>query len=149
MRPPRRLMTMDVMFVYGLADPRVAGIAGIRYVGVTGDPSRRLHRHLRAARRREQTAVARWLRGLRRVPTMTVLVVTDREEAATAERATIADLRASGADLVNISEGGDGLISAEHIALLSEGMRRLWRQPEYRAHMATAMRRRPRKRRQS
>jgi predicted GIY-YIG superfamily endonuclease len=140
---------MTLMFVYGLADPRTAGIAGIRYVGVSGDPTRRLHRHLRAARRREQTAVARWLRRLRRRPAMTVLVVTNREDAASAERATIAYLRANGADLVNVSDGGDGLISAEHIARLSEGMRRLWRQPEYRARMVPVLRRRNRKRRQS
>jgi predicted GIY-YIG superfamily endonuclease len=139
----------NVMFIYTLADPRTAGVAGIRYVGVTGDPTRRLHRHLRAARRREQTTVARWLRRLRRLPAMTVLVVTNREEAASAERAAISYLRANGANLVNVSPGGDGLISAEHIALLSEGMRRLWRQPEYRARMVPVLRRRSRKRRQS
>jgi predicted GIY-YIG superfamily endonuclease len=139
---------MNVMFVYGLAAPRASGITGSRYVGVSSDPTRRLHRHLRAARRREQTAVARWLRRLRRRPAMTVLVVTNREEAADAERATIAYLRANGANLVNISDGGDGLISAEHIALLAEGMKRLWRQPEYRAAMAIAVRRRYPKRRQ-
>jgi predicted GIY-YIG superfamily endonuclease len=137
------------MFVYALSDPRVPDVPGIHYIGISSDPTRRLHRHLRAARRREQTAVARWLRRLRRRPAMTVLVVTNREEAASAERATIAYLRANGADLVNVSDGGDGIISAEHIALLSEGMRRLWRQPAYRARMVPVLRRRNPKRRQS
>jgi predicted GIY-YIG superfamily endonuclease len=141
-------MSSDVMFVYGLADPRTPGFAAIYYVGVTGDPAQRLRRHMRAARRRETTAVARWLRRLRRRPATTVLVLTNREEAASAERATISYLRANGSNLVNVSDGGDGIISAEHIALLSEGMRRLWRQPEYRARMVPVLRRRNPKRRQ-
>jgi predicted GIY-YIG superfamily endonuclease len=141
-------VTTNVMVIYSLADPRTAGIPGIRYVGVTGDPTRRLHRHLRGARRREQTAVARWLRRLRRRPAMTVLVVTNREEAASAERATISFMRANGADLVNITPGGDGIISAEHINLLSMGMKRLWRDPAYGARMVPVLRRGSRKRRQ-
>jgi predicted GIY-YIG superfamily endonuclease len=127
---------MNAMYVYSLADPR----SGVRYVGVTGNPTRRLHRHLRAARRGERTPVARWLRSIRRRPTLNVLAVTTRETAADAERTTIASLRATGAALVNRTNGGDGLITLEHVALLAAGMRRLWTKTEYRDYHAALMR---------
>lgn len=131
---------MSEMYVYGLRDPRVSGITSVRYVGVSANPTRRLHRHVRAARRREGSPVARWLRSLRRRPALDILTVTTREQAVHAERAAIAALREGGAELVNRTAGGDGLITAEHVALLAEGMRRLWTKAAYRERYVALMR---------
>jgi hypothetical protein len=131
---------MNEMYVYGLRDPRASGVTSVRYVGVSANPTRRLHRHVRAARRREGSPVARWLRSLRRRPALDILTVTTREQAVNAERAAIATLRERGADLVNRSAGGDGLITAEHVALLAEGMRRLWTKADYRDRYVALMR---------
>lgn len=90
--------------IYALCDP---GTGEIRYIGKANDPRARLKSHLRDARRRA-TPVYRWISKLgksNQQPRIQVLAWTDdwREE----ERRQIADLRAKGARLLNVAEGGD------------------------------------------
>lgn len=130
----------DAMYVYLLCDPRRSGIDSIAYVGLSSNPVRRLHRHLRAARRAERSPVARWLRSLRRRPELHIFAVTTRDHGAIAERAVMMVLRAFGAPLVNRGKGGEGIVTLADVERVAAGMRRLWTKPEYRERHAARMR---------
>jgi hypothetical protein len=90
--------------IYVLKDPRTGAI---RYVGKTNNPARRLRSHI-CGNPRDNTPKAHWLRELQGCglePVMTVVeIATDWHEA---ERRWIREQRASGASLLNLSEGGN------------------------------------------
>lgn len=95
--------------VYGLADPESGQI---RYVGIAKDVRRRIKRHI--AERARAWHSSRWIsglfaRGLR--PEMFEIERVDDCVAAEAERFWIAYFRAIGADLTNLTAGGDGCAS--------------------------------------
>jgi hypothetical protein len=98
--------------IYGLVDSDSPDI--IRYVGKTAwTPERRLAAHLRIAANGCTTYKARWMRGVvedRRQVHCIVIATADTEDAGNdLERFHIARLRAEGARLTNLTDGGDGL----------------------------------------
>lgn len=96
--------------IYGLYDPRSGAL---RYIGQTVHGARRRsYGHMCDAKRKPHTHVARWLldlghAGLR--PVVKVLATCDAIETIGAmEQRWIADARARGENLTNITDGGDG-----------------------------------------
>lgn len=95
------------MFVYGLIDPRTDCL---RYVGKTTSIAKRYSRHCNP-RRSDRSHRGCWLRGLRDLglrPSIVVLEEVNDADGSLVERFWIASLRASGADLVNACDGGEG-----------------------------------------
>lgn len=91
--------------IYGLTDPRTGDV---RYIGKSDDPSHRLRSHLADKSRCHRV---HWLNSLRELgirPGIVILevIADDWQEA---ERRWIAQYRADGFDLVNDTDGGDGL----------------------------------------
>lgn len=95
--------------IYALSDPRT-GL--VRYVGKTFKAAAlRLSDHLSEMRSGARTYKAQWLRGLLAVgerPRLSVLEMGDGDGWAEAERRWIASMRATGAPLTNLTDGGDG-----------------------------------------
>ena len=92
--------------IYALVDPRDQSV---RYIGKANDPAKRLASHMRDSTRRD-TPVYRWIRKLAALgmsPTMEVIVTCSVEDWPAMERRAIATLRAAGARLLNVAEGGD------------------------------------------
>ena len=97
------------MIIYGLIDPSTGFL---RYVGKTANPLVRLRDHC-CPPRTDRSHRANWIRSLRKLgmkPVLEVLEEVSTEQANDVERFWIASLRAAGADLVNCSDGGDGVI---------------------------------------
>lgn len=97
-------------FIYALCDPRTGRV---RYIGKARDPVYRWQQHRRGENcRGVRTHRASWLDSLRRdglAPVLRILAVVTIEEWRAAECAWIAHAKALGHDLVNGTEGGDGL----------------------------------------
>lgn len=96
----------DIVELYVLRDP---GTNEIRYAGKANDAAKRLKSHLRDSRRRN-TPVYCWIRALAKsaaIPVLEVVQRVPRPEWEDAERALIIQLRAEGARLLNVAEGGD------------------------------------------
>jgi hypothetical protein len=126
--------------IYGLVHPDTLEV---RYVGKTVRPEARLKSHAAAARRGVKLPVYYWwnkcLAQVGHAPSFVRLGEGDSAE----EIRWIADLRAQGARLLNLTAGGDGLVglprSPEHCARISAtltGRRGLKHTPEARANMA-------------
>lgn len=101
---------VSAVVIYGLYDPRTHEL---RYVGKTNDPSRRLTGHLTSARSaiRPNHRIS-WLRSLLAagvVPVCGVLEICDTTTWVDRERHWIADLRRGGANLLNATDGGEGV----------------------------------------
>lgn len=99
--------------VYTLHDPRVPEL--IRYVGKTHQtPRLRLKRHRTEARgTKNRTHCTRWVRTLLAAgidPVMTVVETGHGDEWAEVEKKWIADLRACGMPLTNLTDGGEGTV---------------------------------------
>lgn len=97
-------------FIYVLRDPRTNDI---RYVGRTVDPKRRLYMHIWHSRPsgRKPTYKSQWIDGLASEGLEPILDVVEQcsgAESGQSEIAWIANLRAAGARLTNLTEGGDG-----------------------------------------
>lgn len=95
------------MFIYGLVDPRSGCL---RYVGQTKNLKERFWGHTGMASVSRHRCAA-WIRGLRKLglkPVLEVLEEVSTEQANDAERFWIASLRAAGASLLNMTDGGDG-----------------------------------------
>ena len=129
--------------IYALRDPRTGMV---RYVGKSvGDGSERLRAHTKNARRNVQQKCARWVRGLLAEglhPELVILERTVEAELDSCEKQWIRILREGGADLTNMTAGGEGgdtssarvgprksppSFTQEHRAALSRGSReRRW-----------------------
>lgn len=84
----------------------------IRYIGKTNAPGERLHLHVSAARKGNKTACAVWIRMLLaddKRPLVHILDTVALEEWQVAERKWIAQARAMGWPLTNMSTGGGGM----------------------------------------
>jgi hypothetical protein len=109
----------DATKIYALIDPRTAAV---RYVGKADNPYHRLRRHVYEGR--SNAAKCAWfdeLRALGLWPEVRVLETVPREQWEERERHWIATMRARGADLLNICEGGNGLTT--HTAETREFLR--------------------------
>lgn len=102
-------------FVYLLRDPRDNAI---RYVGWTLlAPDERLREHLRERQRNNRHHRARWIKCLARLQLAPTIHVVQRGRGdgwADAERKWIARCRADGCDLVNGTDGGEGVPGHRH-----------------------------------
>lgn len=97
----------DQVLIYGLVDPRTDCL---RYVGKTSDIAKRYSRHCHP-NKRDISHRACWLRGVLNASCKPVMVELEWVVPAVVdqiERFWIASLRAAGADLVNICDGGEG-----------------------------------------
>jgi len=101
------MLAKRVITIYGLS----AKDGEIRYVGQTVEPKERKATHLREARKGASLRVHRWiakLLGDGDVLQVHVLDVVPQDKANARERAVIAELKAAGARLTNLTDGGDG-----------------------------------------
>ncbi len=96
--------------IYGLFDPRTGAL---RYVGKAADPEVRLREHLLRARKGGRVHLDCWLRLLLHEETAPQMQVLERVPEDVAwqdrERFWISYYRERGADLLNLTDGGDGL----------------------------------------
>ena len=131
---------MEKSFIYALTEP--AG--GVRYVGKSDSPLRRFVVHLRDKSSRR---LGRWIRLLQRSeqnPRLEILEWVDCCGWQEAERKWIAYFRQCGFDLVNHTDGGEGLVNPtrETRRRMSKTQKRLMTDPAYRAKIFTAERNR-------
>lgn len=132
--------------IYGLTE---TGSSDIRYVGkTTKTPEHRLARHIWHARERNGISrlyVSSWIRSCAYHVSVGVLE-RDPQDASKAEREWIARLRASGARLTNLTDGGEGMsgyrLSLEHRAAISAANHRRFSDPAARARISEANRQR-------
>jgi group I intron endonuclease len=98
----------DTTFIYSLSDPTTGKI---RYVGKTDDLPRRLTAHCSSSHLHDATHKTRWIltllaEGLK--PRIGILAEVPTSQWEFWEREYIRVLKASGANLVNATEGGEG-----------------------------------------
>lgn len=101
---------MKTTFIYALCEPDNED--AVRYIGKSNNPKQRLICHFRDARNGEETHKADWLRKLvnqGKKPVIEILFEVLDKEWQRWERATIRFFKAVGADLVNGTDGGDGV----------------------------------------
>lgn len=128
----------DTCTVYGLASSE-DGV--VRYIGQTSGPlKRRVLRHISFAhrQRRRLTHRDRWLLKIERDGFEVVAsVIQDDAMWNVSEMEWIARYADSGARLVNSTAGGEGINdpSPELRKRISESVKRLWQDPEYRARV--------------
>lgn len=99
---------MKTVFIYDLSDP-LTGF--VRYVGKSVRPKERLAAHIRQARAGSPVYCKRWISGLLQAgqrPVLSILEEVSASEADVAERYWIASLRLAGAELTNLTPGGEG-----------------------------------------
>jgi hypothetical protein len=111
---PSAVYQKGVAYIYVLADPRFPTPFGgtIRYVGKAANPRRRLEKHCREARNHPRNHRECWLKGLQDdgfMPEMAVIDECPEEEWQDRERYWISSLRSFGCNLLNGTDGGDGL----------------------------------------
>ena len=136
--------------VYVLVDPRVTDpVLRIRYVGWTRKTlAHRFERHMRTARRLKKTHRDAWITALVRAgfgPGIELYSEVPGGLGQQAEIAAIRLMRLLGADLTNLTVGGDGVIGYDHTPETRQKMREqhLGRPlaPEHRAALAEHWRR--------
>lgn len=100
--------------VYLLRDPRDLAV---RYCGWSTNPERRFRHHLNRSCR-EHNHKASWVQsllGLGLVPVLEIVEVGDEPKGfVEAEQRWIRNLRISGADLTNLTDGGEGCVGLKH-----------------------------------
>lgn len=127
--------------VYLLSDPR--GDAA-RYVGVTKDLKHRMAEHLSTGTR---TWCKNWIKSLLAIglrPVVSVLEIVPDHQREDAERAWILGFRQTGANLTNLTDGGEGcpgmICTPEARAKISTANRGLKRSNETRSKMSKSFR---------
>lgn len=122
--------------IYGL---RRSGTTEIRYIGQTAyDLSNRLKRHFAEARAGNETPRSRWIRKAWSDGTVIEIITIERDAPWNeAEKRWIAQYRAAGADLLNLTDGGQGAQpgakkSAETRARMSKVQRKHWADEAFR-----------------
>ncbi len=128
--------------IYGLVDPR-SGV--LRYIGQTRDRQRRYSRHCHP-HPKDRRHRAQWIRALTRgglKPEFVEIEVCDPFNVDAAERFWIASLRAAGAELLNIADGGGVTrrqpgfkLTPEHRNKISASHKGIKHTPETRAKMS-------------
>lgn len=127
--------------VYALRDPRSNAI---RYVGITTNLQKRYSSHLKA---KDATPRGIWIRELlaaNLAPILEVLETGEDADCQTPERRWIATLRATGCDLTNTTDGGNGTAGYEWTpearAKVGAAVRGTKHTPERKAKFAAAHR---------
>lgn len=139
---PRRA---DSWFVYGLVDSRAP--VEIRYIGITNNPYSRLSMHLSQASK-EGWKKSRWIGSVVDAGAEVLMCVLasgmTQDASMMMEVALIAEYRANGASLMNLTDGGDGVKgqvqSAEARAKKSAALKGRIKSPEHIARMAESKR---------
>jgi hypothetical protein len=100
--------------VYGLVSSHEP--ERVRYIGQTTLlPAVRLRIHLQSAKRRPRQAVQRWInKHLADGHTILMLILKTDAEYHRDEQAMISAYRAAGADLMNLTDGGEGVFGYRH-----------------------------------
>ena len=139
-----------VTYLYTLAHPRTGEV---RYVGKTAtSPRQRFNSHMCRAitERPRQQHLAHWIQQLDREalrPKMTVVAILQTETASQTEIAYISRLRADGAKLTNLTDGGEGQLgyapTTETLVKLSVARRGKKQTPETCAKISEALRGKP------
>jgi len=104
---------MNIVFIYGLVDPRTNGV---RYIGYTPDIEKRYKDHLLQCKH-EKTYKANWIRSLLKLdlkPEMIILQEVPESEREIAERAWIRYGWEETWRLTNTTEGGGGTLGYKH-----------------------------------
>ena len=121
MKSPKRMKSWRIL-IYGLIDPRTARI---RYIGKSSSGMKRPKQHLGPkAHSRDRTPIGFWIRKLRDLGLVpTIVVVEDLGTSSQKDQANellneaeirwIATKREAGEDLLNATDGGDGLLGHE------------------------------------
>lgn len=129
------------MIIYGLLEPRTSVL---RYIGKAKCPNKRLRAHIAEAKR-GSAFKDDWIRSLLRSgsePALMALEHSNKSEIDDAERFWIASLRAAGAKLMNVADGGDGgALPPKSRAKQAETLRRRYEDPEFRSMMTEVVRR--------
>jgi hypothetical protein len=130
---------MLTTWIYALIDPRDSAV---RYVGKADSPVSRLVSHTCD---KSSTRKARWLRSLSRqglAARLLLLECAPVDSWQSCEREWIAWYRASGADLTNLTDGGEGLVGAspETRAKISANQKAAMNDPIHRAKVFTSAR---------
>lgn len=100
----------SVAFIYALCEP---GTGVIRYIGKANDPKVRFGYHIRSSIK-FRSHLGSWLRSLAgRRPTLLVLKEVDQASWAEEERRFIKAAKAIGIDLVNGTDGGEGVVPTD------------------------------------
>lgn len=131
---------MKKVYIYALYDPDTHLV---RYIGKTSRPERRLQEHIRN-KDREDTRKTRWINKLLfggKLPEIKILEVVCETAWEAAEQKWIAFFRAKGLDLVNLTDGGDGLHnpSEETRKKLSATQKAKYSDPDYRKRFEGVM----------
>ena len=134
---------LEQVSIYVLIDPR-SGF--IRYVGKSTQPYKRLSNHC-CLGRLDTSHKANWIRSLLRCglrPRLKNLESVQENKANERERFWISKLKADGVNLVNETDGGDGVtLTAEIRAKMSIGIGNYFRgkpkSPEHRAKLAAVL----------
>jgi hypothetical protein len=112
------------VYIYGLYDPITREL---RYIGKTNDLGRRLWYHLRDARGGQKTYKGAWIRKLLREgskPIISAIQETTEEEWSEDERKCIAQALYEGANLTNLTKGGEGIVNYSHSQETREKIRK-------------------------
>ncbi|RVN04655.1 GIY-YIG nuclease family protein [Sinorhizobium meliloti] len=150
----------DTWFVYALVDSRQP--KDFRYIGITNNPKARLSLHLSRAQK-EGWKKSRWIGSVIDAGGTVLMGVIatglTQDDAMAMEVRLIAEHRASGSRLMNLTDGGDGVKgqvqsaearakksaamkgkpkSAEHVANMSEAKRGIKQSDKARANMSAA-----------
>src|SRR6266566_4630373 len=99
-----------MVFIYGLADPITREI---RYVGKATDLQKRLSFHLSKRSLRTNSPKNIWIRSLLYKELKPIIIVLQKcsvDSWAECERAWIVTFRMVGANITNISDGGEGVL---------------------------------------
>lgn len=110
--------------IYALVDPRSLVV---RYVGQSTDPLKRLSLHLAPRSLKVENARNRWLRELLSLslrPICVILQTPAPERWADAERAWIVQGRMIGWELVNTSDGGEGVLEVTPETYIAQAQER-------------------------
>jgi hypothetical protein len=112
------------VYIYGLYDPESREL---RYIGKTVNLNNRLWYHLRDAKGGQRTHKAAWIRKLLRQglePIISPIWETTEEGWQEDEKACIAQALSEGANLTNLTKGGDGIIGYSHSDETKEKIRK-------------------------
>lgn len=128
--------------IYGLCDPDTLEL---RYVGKTTIPTPdRLSQHIQKSEREQGQYLHSWIRQLTRRGTKPSLLVLERDpiDLDEAERRWIREMRATGARLCNLTDGGDGgatFTGKKHTPEAIEKIRTRSHPPHQRQHMSESL----------
>lgn len=94
---------MNTVFIYALCEP---GTRTVRYIGYSNNPKKRLRTH-----KCRSTPAGSWLRGLTEKPNLVILSEVPAESRKSEEVRYITNARMLGMNLLNVNEGGGGVVT--------------------------------------